>query len=208
MPEIKGTTNQSGYSGLTAADIAAYLGVTFTADEQAQAALVIQGIETFISLQCKRNFLHGDDNIYWERFDSGKHYYRLRNFPVKEITKIQIDGVTKYDKAAQSNELILDTDFYLNDDYEVEFENAVYSLRERNALKIFYTIDKFWSADLTEAIKRFVAEMSGIQKEGGKEIKSYSFAGLSINYAAGRDEKSGIPAYVWNVIDSYMRLTV
>jgi hypothetical protein len=213
MADLNAKSYQSGYTGLKGSDIASYLKQTFTVEEEAQAESLISSVETMLAIQCHRNFLIKDsagvDQVYYEYFDGGKELYRSSNFPINEVTKIQISGSDKYVKGGGSNELTLDTDFIV-DRAEIEFLTMVpcaFSNTQRKAVKIFYTLEKFWGSDVIENVKRLVAELMKAREQGGKEIKGYSFAGMRIDF---QDNKgmNDIPDYFENLIRSYRRILV
>jgi hypothetical protein len=213
MADLKANSYQSGYTGLKGSDIASYLKQTFTVEEEAQAESLVSSVETMLAIQCHRNFLIKDsagvDQVYYEYFEGGKQLYRSSNFPINEVTKIQVSGITKYIKDGVSNEWTIDTDFVV-DRAEIEFLTTVplaLSVSQRKAVKIFYTLEKFWGSDVIENVKRLVAELMKAREQGGKEIKGYSFAGMRIDF---QDNKgmNDIPDYFENLIRSYRRILV
>jgi hypothetical protein len=203
MAEHKASSIVTGYSGLTPADIAGYTNKSYSAADNALIASMIKALEATFVKQCDRNFAHGDEHVYYQTLDAGENHYSLFNYPVKEIRKIVLDDDTKYDIEADSNDYTLNTDFSLYDDY-IDFITVPYAASNNNrALAVHYTIDKFWDDDVLLAIKQYVADEMKKRQYGGRDVRSFSFSGLSITFAGGK-----MPSYIQSVIDTYQKVLI
>lgn len=210
MDEKKGILYYSGYSGLAHADIATFLQRTFTTQEQTIATALISSIEVFLAKKCNRNFLYQSsgstptDTVYYDIVNAGQVSVDVKNGPIKEVTKIELDGVTKYDKTTPTtNTWALDVDFVVFEDH-IEFETIPSSSKnDKRAVKIHYSIEAFWGDDVKHAIKQWVSEIIGASTHGGKTITSVNYSGYSLNFT-----DSEIPEYVKQVISSYVNLSI
>lgn len=194
---------QTGWSGLGANDIASFLGKTLTTEEESVVNSLISSVERFICSQCNRQFKDGV--VYEEILDAGKGRYDLFNYPINEITSIYLDGNVKYDKNSSDNDWELNDDFFVYDDYvifdsDVDTNSAVDNHR---ALKIEYSIKKFWGDDVLLAIKRFVGELFSQREFGGKVVNSFSVGGNTISFNA-----SEIPEYLQVIIRTYKKIVI
>lgn len=201
----------SGYSGLVNSDIAAFLGRTFSSQENTLATSLITAVEDFIARNCKRQFKQNDgaatpaDIIYQETFDGGEMEYFTHSFPLKEVTKITLDGVTQYEKGGSSNVYTLGTDFFVYPD-RVIFNGIVpaSSVNNMQALVIEYSIKLFWGEDVKLAVKRWVAEIMSQREYGGKTVtRASTGGGLSLDF-----NSKDIPDYVQEVVKRYKKYQV
>lgn len=201
----------TGFSGLVNSDIAAFLGRTFSAQENTLATSLITGVEDFIARNCKRQFKQNDgqttpaDIIYSEVFDAGEAEIFTHSFPIKEVTKITLDGVTKYEKGGVSNEYVLGTDFFVYADRIIfnAFAPAS-SINNMQALTVEYSIKLFWGEDVKLAVKRWVAEIVSQREYGGKAVTRVSTGGgLSLDF-----NSKDIPDFVQAVVNRYKKYQV
>jgi hypothetical protein len=205
MAAKKGNLYYSGYSGLTALQVASFLSKTLTTEEQQILNSIISAIELYIAKKCRRNFKYdlGAD-VYEETFDAGNVKYYFSNFPIKEITKITIDSADVYVKGGNNNQYELNEDFFVYDDYIV-FETVIptSSNNDRQSLKIQYNIDQFWGEDVVLAIKQWAAQIFSQKEYGGKNVSSFNFSGFSLSFS-----ESEIPSYVKEIINSYKKVLI
>ncbi len=191
----------SGYSELTPNDIGNFIGKELSSTEQAVINSLIQSMELHIARNCNRNFLHDlSGNSYYQVFDAGKKEYCTFNLPIKEITKIELDGDIEYDIEEESNDYVLGSDFFVYDEGITFYTITKSSINDRNALKIYYTIEEFWGEDVKLAIKRWVSEIFLSREYGGKKVTSFNFSGYSLDFS--EDE---IPEYIKEVISNYKK---
>lgn len=204
----KGNLYYAGFTGLTHADIAAFLQRTLTTQEQAIATGLIASLEVFIAKRCNRNFLLVagsplSDVVYTEVHDAGSFSIDLRNGPVKEVTKIELDGVVKYMLGSSSNSWSENVDFSVYEDH-IEFDTLPISTKNnRRALKVYYTIDEFYGDDVKHAVKLWASQLLSSSTEGGRTITSVSHAGYSVNFS---DEQ--VPEYVKQIINAYQNISI
>lgn len=189
----------TGFSGLTHADIAGLTGKTLTTAEQTLVTGLIASAESHFASQCRRNFKDlGDTDSYYETFDAGKHKYYLGNYPLKEVRKITIDGVTKYEKNGSSNILVLGTDFFVYDSY-VFFDTVLDSaVNNRRALKIYYAIENVVGEDIKLGLKQWVSELFLNREFAGKQLTNVSNSGVSMGF-----DQNTIPNYLKQLISVY-----
>lgn len=206
MADQKGNLFLSGYTGLTHSDIANFTGKTLSAAEQTQVTSLIASIEDYISRQCRRNFVYatgGNDQSYFDTLDAGQDKYYLFNFPIKEVIKITVDDVIKYEKNGGSNTLVLGKDFFVYDNY-VKFATIPYSTSDnRNALKIYYYIYQFWGEDIKLAVKQWVSDLILNREYAGKPLTSLNANGFSLNF-----DTDSIPSYIKSLIDQYKQVLI
>lgn len=203
MANLNAKTHYGGYTGLTASQIADFLGKTLTTAEQNIVSSLISSIESFIALKCRRNFKYdlGND-VYEETFDAGSNRYEFYNFPIDSIEKIYINDTLIYEKGGLNNQYEKDKDFFVYDDYIV-FETFIpqSSINNKRALKIQYKIKKFWGEDVVNAVRLWVAQIFNSKEYGGKTINSFSFSGLSLSF---KDED--IPLFIKEIINTYKKV--
>lgn len=160
----------SGYSGLSASDLAGYLRRSFTSSEMTQADFLIESIEVEIASQCRRQFAYGNDNVYVESFDLPHRRVFTSSFPIREIKKISVSG----------EELSLDEgEDYVVYDSHLEFINQPTSSgTNRKALEIEYTIRQFWGNDVTHLILKLAGQAWLNAEDGGVSKREFSFASV------------------------------
>lgn len=200
MADQKGNQFIGGYSGLVHGDISAYVGKTLTSAEQSLVTDLISVAELYFAKQTNRNYL--TTSTYFDTFNAGAVSYNPSNFPIKEVTKITLDGETIYQKTPALGTLVLGTDFFVFDDC-VEFDEIQYSVVDnRNALVIYYTIDDVFNDDAKMALKLWVAEFFLNRETGGKDLSSENAGGISMNFT------SNVPDYMKSVINAYRKYNV
>lgn len=207
MPtQINAKLYQTGYSKLTGNDIASFLGKTFSVEEKAVAEDLIESCEDHIARACRRNFLVKDndnnDVEYFETLDAGKYRYYLKNFPINTIKRIDLDGVQKYDSDNEATYgLYLGSDLHVSD-FEFTLDWLFTSARDdRNALKVYYTIEEFYGKDVSLAIKRFVAEIFSSRSYGGRQVNNISVPQLSMGFDNSKAEK-----YFKSIVSRYKKV--
>lgn len=203
MATINAKVHYGGYTGLTASQIADFLGKTLTTTEQNIVSSLISSIESFIASKCRRNFKYdlGAD-VYEETFDAGANRYEFYNFPIDSIEKIYIDNDLIYENGGSNNQYELGKDFFVYDDYIVfQTFTPQSSINNKRALKIQYKIKKFWSDEVVDGVKMWVAQLFNSKEYGGKTINSFSFSGLSLSF---KDED--IPSFAREIINTYKKV--
>lgn len=203
MADINGKLYKSGYSGLTQADVAAFISKTLSAPEQTVVTSLIADIEDFICRACRRNFFIADGSTdqYYEIVDAGKEEYYLTNGPIKEILKITVNSTDWYVKGGSSNKLTLGTDLFVYEN-KVLFETVPYSsINDRRAMTIYYSIEQFWGGDLKLAIQRWVAETFLAREYGGSSPSRFNVQGFSLDF-----NTANLPDYIQSVVESYRRI--
>lgn len=189
-----------GFSGLTYSDIQALTGLTLSAGEQTLAALLIESAEFYFCKSTNRNYLTTVD--YTDVRDAGYKKYHTSNFPIKEIVKIQLDGVTLYEKGGTSNTLVLNTDFWVFDDHII-FDQIPYSVTNNyNALVFTYNIYACFNTDAKLALLQWVSDLFLNRETAGKSTTSFSSSGISENFA------NNIPDYVTKIINLYKKYEI
>jgi len=203
MANKDATLYYSGYSGVTAQAVADFLGKTLNTSEQNIVTALISSIELFIAQKCRRNFKYdlGSD-FYEETFDAGSYKYYFHNFPVKEVAKITVGDQDVYVKGGGANLYEINKDFFVYRD-SIVFLTIPQSTYNRQALKIAYSIEKFWGEDLELGIKQWAAQIFTQKEYGGKNVSSFNFAGLSISF-----NQEPIPEYIQQLIKTYKKVLV
>lgn len=199
MADQKGNQFIGGYSGLTHADVSGYIGRTLTVGEQTLVTSLISYAELFFAKATNRNYKTSQN--YYDVFDAGVSNYVPSNFPVNEVEKIELDGVAEYTKGVTSD-LVLNTDFFVYDDW-IKFAVAPNSTEDnRQALKITYTIGSIFNADAKFALLMWVANYFLNRETGGKDLTSQNAGGISLSFT------SNVPDYITRVINSYRKYNI
>lgn len=205
MADIKGNAIQSGYSGVTHNDIAALLGKTFNAQEQTLATTYISSIERYIASKCRRNFKDnlGSDS-YYDIFDAGRDGYTLFNYPISEVKRIVVDGVDQYVSTDSENSLFVQGQDFFVHDFAIQFATIPHSsVNNRRALKIYYTIAKFWGDDVVIAVKMWVSQLMGSREYGNRSVKKIEFNGFRLEF-----KEEEMPQIVKSVIENYRKVLI
>jgi hypothetical protein len=178
---------QTGYSGLTSADIEKSLGRSFTSLEAERAQELIEEIEAELVGRCGRNFAFQTSGNtptsieYYQSMNSGITDFYPHNIPIDEVIEIEVGGTVVYEKDGVSNTLILGTDFVVYE-HKVHFINPTYYAVSTNAMKITYTIQQFWGKDVIHLIKRWVAALFLAADSAGVPITRHSFSSSSEDF--------------------------
>lgn len=195
-------TLYTGFSGVTATDIASFLGKELSTAESMLCNTFINSAEDYILRQCDKNFLVSLDNTdveYEQTFDGGFTEYKTYNYPINEVTKIVVDGVTKYEKN-ETSEYALNSHFWVYPD-KVVFQYMQYgSGYSRQSVKITHTIRKFWGEDVKLAIMVWVSEILTSGEHGGRNVTSASINGVSMTF-----DTKNTPELIKNVVNKYRR---
>lgn len=203
MADLNGKLYKGGYSGLTYSDIAAFLSKTLSASEQTVVTALIADIEDYLCRACRRNFFIADgttDN-YYEVLDAGQDCYRPHNVPIKEITKINVDGTDWYVKGGSSNRLVLGTDFFVYESKVEFYVPPIASTYFKRKLTLYYSLDQFWGNDLKLAIMRWVSEIFLTREYGSAAVTRMNVQGFLMDFDPATN-----PTYIRSVIDSYRRV--
>lgn len=203
MADINGKLYKSGYSGLTQADVAAFISKTLSSTEQTVVTALIADIEDFMCRACRRNFfiVDGTTDQYYEIVDAGQETVYFTNTPIKEILKISVNSTDWYVKGGNNNRLILGTDFFVYEN-KIFFESITYSsINDRRAMTIYYTIEPFWGSDLKLAIKRWVSELFLTREYGTNSVTRMNIQGFLMDF-----NTADLPTYIESVIESYRRV--
>lgn len=203
MANINGRLFQSGFSGVTHADISALTGRTLSASEQSLCTSLISALEAHIARLCDRNLKASDTDLYYETFDAGRSKYYPFSYPLKAIALIKVDGVTIYDKDGSSNQLTLGRDFFVYPSKVVFDPPRNSSVDNRLAMQIYYTIENIVGEDLKLAIKQYVSEIFLNREQAGKSTSSINVAGVSLNF-----DSTSLPNYLKSVIASYRKIHI
>ena len=197
MADQKAKIYLSGWSLVTHSDVSSLLGKTLSTAEQTLITSLIKQVELYICRQCNRQFKLSQ--TYYETVDAGKSRYDVCNIPILAVTKITVDGNTKYEASGEDNSLTLNQDFFVYDDY-VEFATLVSSsVDNRNAMVLYYTIDEFWGEEVKLAITRFVSDLFVNREYATNRVQSIGISGgLNLTF----DTKS-VPAALQEIIDAF-----
>lgn len=197
MADQKANQYIKGFSGLTHADISAFVGKTLTVAEQTLCTTLIEMAEIYFCDKTHRNYL--TTPTYYDIVNAGLGSYTPSNFPIKEVTKITLDGTTIYQKSPALGTLVLGTDFFVFDDC-VEFDSPEYSsVDNRNAMVIYYTIDTAFGADAKMALQLWVANFFLNREMGGKDLASLNAGGMTQQFI------TNVPDYIESVVNLYIK---
>lgn len=189
----------TGFTGLTYSDIAGLTGKTLTASEQTLITGLIASAESFFASQCRRNFKDtGATDSYYQTVDAGKNKYYLGAYPIKEVRKITVDGVTKYEKGGSNNVLTLGVDFFVYDNYVFMDTTVDSSVDNRRAMVIYWAIENVVGEDIKLGIKQWVSELFLNREFAGKQLNNVSNSGVSMGFDANT-----IPNYLKQLISVY-----
>jgi len=182
MSAVDGKLFQTGYSGITAGSVALFLKRTFSEAENNLTALLIAQVEEEFARLCNRNFKIDDGASsytlieYYEYFNSGFTLIMPENTPVNSMTKIEIDGVDRTD------EYVEDSNYWIRSNV-IEFASPIISANYRQkAVKITYTLKKFWGADVVLMLTKWIAYEFLKSENAGIGLSSMSFAEVSQNF--------------------------
>lgn len=200
MPAVKPGQYIAGYSGITPDDIAKHMKATFDATDTEVCTEAIEAVEIELARLTGRNFAYmdGEDRQeYYQVFNGGLSRYDLLASPVDTIKKIELDGEVVYDIDDETKPYVLGTDFYVSDRM-IEFAyKQMGGLSNKNVLKVYWTIQEFWGADVRLAIKKWVADIMRERETNGKNLKKFSFSGLTYEYD-NKETQSAIDRVISN----------
>jgi hypothetical protein len=207
MANQKGYLFLSGFSGVTHSDIANFTGKTLTTQENSVVDDLIASAEDFFARQCKRNFQTKDginNQIYFEITNGDIDLFYPFNYPINEVTQIDVQGTTVYLKGGSNNQIILGKDFFVYPE-KLELINKNFSFdTNEQAMTIYYSIDQFWGKDITLVIKRWISEIFLASQYGGKGISSINVAGgVNIQF-----DISNLPKYINDLITYYHKVNI
>jgi hypothetical protein len=169
------TVYQPGYSGIGATELATFLKVNFTTEEQEEADILIAQVESEFASMCRRQFLYQTSGYspipveYTEKLDAGKNVYFTKAFPVATIESVKIRGVEQ--------DLTEDEDYFIYPTY-IEFNTAPSAENYRRALEITYTISKFWTDDVPLIIKKLAGKLWNATEAAGVSVRERSFTSI------------------------------
>ena len=200
----------SGWSGLTSSSVSALTGRTLTDGEATLCATLILSFEAWLANQCNRNFVYQSQDSspvaqqYYMTVDALKGIYFPYNRPVDTVKSILLSGVEVYNSSNQTNVMELGTDFIVYEDrIEVVNQPRYTTDNPDNQLKIYYTIQKFWSEDVTLAVLKRVSEFFLNRESAGNMPTSINVPGMTQSF-----NSSDVPLYVQSVINQYRLITV
>ena len=201
MADQKGNQYISGFSGLAHADVSGYIGKTLTSAEQTLVGSLITMAEMYFCQQTHRNFL-ATSTTYYDIFNGGLVSYTPSNFPIKEVTKITLDGNIVYEKGGSSNKIVLGRDFFVFND-SIQFDLLQEStVDNRNALIIYYSIDTSFNADAKFALLLWVSNFFLNREMGGKDLSTLNAGGMTQQFT------QNVPDYIKTVINSYKKYDI
>ena len=197
---------QPDWSGIEPVDIQNLLGKAFNNQEVDVVSSLITAIEDFISREARRNFyiVDGTTEQYEETFDAGHKIVHTFNLPIDTIYKIQVDDRVLYEKDGENNSYIWGKHFVFYDD-RICFISSVptSTILNANALKICYSIKKFWGEDAKLVVKRWVGEIFTAREYGGKAAQNVNVSGFSINF-----DLQSSPDYIKTTIGHYRKILI
>ena len=182
MSAVDGKLYQIGFSGLEDTDISAFLKRSFTNTEKTLVDGLIKDAEEELCRATNRNFKIDDGAEtptlieYYEYFSADFLKVMVQNSPVNSMVKIEVDGV---DKTANYTE---NSNYWIYDNF-ITFASAVVGTGyDQKAVKITYTLTKFWGRDVILMLTKWVAYEFLKSENAGVGISSMSFADISQNY--------------------------
>lgn len=199
MSDISVRKNKTGFSSLTYTDVANYLGVSLSSAEQTLITTLIEQVEDLLVTETRRQFFISTTDNFYQEFDGGKSCYWFEAFPVNEVTKIIVDGVTKYEKGGSNNTYTLNVDFFVYPnkiEFEVDTSGSQYSHKN---LIIHYNLEQFWGNTVKQAILQYVADLFSKREYAGQTPNSINAQGFSINFG---DAKS-VPDTFKRLVNMY-----
>lgn len=185
---------------ITNADIAAYLGVTLTAPQQAQVDVLIAQLQGYIEVYCNRKW--GISGTITEKFDGGVATFAVKNPPIATIVEVQVDGAV-YPAASVYNY----TSF-------IRLANTPTNIPQNVQIK--YTQDTTIPAAIKMALTQWVAQQYQDAGTGGKSPEKVTVGPVTVEYGAqdkaqggggvgnGADNGAGVPDFIQNILDKYI----
>jgi hypothetical protein len=173
----------------TPADIAAYLGISLTAEQQTKATALIAGAESAIDAACNRSWSGGASHT--EQFDGGHGRIFPKFVPVDSVSSLSINGTAQVEGE----------DFFVYDTYIVFAAAPLYG---RKSIELVYTADDTVPEAIKQAVIRWVAEQFvGSTNTQTPQTKRLTQGPVTIEYDTTKsptDPKSGLPTYVEEVV--------
>lgn len=169
---------------ITYTDVETFLNIDLATGGQSLVNALIADVEAYAASYCNRNFEPGDSEIT-EYFDGGTDIFFVATPPVKSITSVKVDGV------------LYNATYVYNYRHYIQLDAP--ASRGNLSVEIKYKSDMTASADLKQALVRWVAEIFQSQKDAGKPVKRKSVGQVSLDF----DTHQGIPDYVQKVLDKY-----
>lgn len=152
---------QSGYTGLTGADLANYLRREYSPEELDQAQMLIKSVELDIASECRRPFEYRGS--FSERFNLPAHTIYTHAFPILEVEKFMI------------GEEEVDVDYTIEGS-SILFPTGVFGFERINkGLEVIYTIPQFWGDDVKNLVLKLAGQAMLNAEDGGVTKKEFSF---------------------------------
>ena len=170
MSAVDGTLFYSGYSGVTPIHVANLLKRTLSDDEKALVVDIISSVEDEFARQCNRNF--DNDRTYYQYFDNGFTKVYLLNTPINTLTAIVVDGMDRTSNYTEN------THYCIYDSY-IRFLEYVSGVSLFKAIRLEYTIKKFWGNDVKQLITKWAAYDFLNSDNAGVGLSSMSFEQIS-----------------------------
>lgn len=172
---------QTGYSGLTHTDIAAFLKRTLTSDDQTLVTSLIAEVERSLCALTNRQFKPSVD--YYEEFGSGISEFELFNLPINSLTSIEVDGVDV------TSNYTLGENYWIMDELYVKFETPITSQNIYTGVKLTYQIRQFWGDDVKLLLKKWVAYEFLNSENAGVGVSNFGFSDLNKTFNLSQYEK-------------------
>jgi hypothetical protein len=166
------------------ADIAAFLNVTLTTEEESQLAAIIPALEAYAESYCNRRWNRGSADVI-ETFDGGTSAFFPRHVPIDSITSVTNDG-----------DAVDAEDIY---NYGTHIQLAYTPARLPRSIVVTYRANVPLPADLKHALIQWAAQLLKSAPEAGKAIKSFTVGPVSVEYLTA----AGAPTFVETVLNRY-----
>jgi hypothetical protein len=167
----------------THADVASFLGVTLTSDEQTLVTGLIGALQAHIDKATNRSFEVSGNQT--EVFDGNSDTFFVKAPPIASIISVSIDSVVY----ALSNTFAYGSYIRLATKAPSGNQNVV----------IVYSSAITVPADVKHAVVRWAGETFQTRDESGKTISRLSLGQYSVEYLA----KAGVPDFVEVVLKRY-----
>jgi hypothetical protein len=185
--QVKEDIYRTGFSGVSASDVGNFLNVSLTTAETSVISELILDAEDALMRDCRRNFQVKDDSDtdieYKATANANINLFYTYNYPIKKVTRIDVDGVQKYDSENESTyDYRLGEDFFV-ENYRIEFDTILQSSKDvRNSVIIYYTLEDFWGRDIKTYIKKYAAQEFMNREYGGKKVNNFNIPQLSVGF--------------------------
>ena len=151
-------------------NVAMLLQRTFSEDEKALIVDLISSAEDEFARQCNRNF--DDNRTYYEYFDNGFTKVTLLNTPIKTLEAIVVDGMNRTSNYTEN------THYWIYDSF-IRFIEYLSGVSLFKAIRLEYTIKKFWGNDVKMLITKWAAYDFLTSDNAGVGQTSMSFEQIS-----------------------------